>query len=586
MGTSLAIYVFAGAFSRSPSGSRSCAIASTRSTGSSAGRWRTRSVGAIVAVCSLESSCWSTALLTCWRRSPAKAIAVAVSTLVVFALFQPVLPGPREVDRRSTGLATTATSPWRVRRAPPRDDIDLAVVKQATFGLRWRPPTVLPRHLDIWLRTERPITDQSRDPCTPLHGALSIAMIGGVHLGVGGDLAGHGRHASWLRRRGVGDPREHGDPVQHDRVLLSVVGRHHRVAPASHTIGRLLMLGGPLYAFLGRDLAAAGTLEPLVEPGVYQFLFWASSLLSWPGVALIFGWIPLLFPTGSLPGPRWRIPVALLVVLSGITLVALGTATRPPADRRDVGSQGALINAISIELLALVVAGRCRPGDAIPTRRSDRAPPDPLVRRGGRAVRYRLRDHGHPVRAAHLEWTALRSARGVCRDPPRCRSPSGSRSRATGCTRSTGSSAAPSAGRSSRASWWRSSPPPCWGSRPSSPASRRVGPSRWRHPRSSHMSCSSRFVAGSRGPLTAALTAPDTTATERPPRLPNACERRSTSMVSRPISPARWTWRSTRGRSAYGCDRHGTPGFVYSVTISRRPRGRMRSIRRNREGRR
>jgi hypothetical protein len=41
-------------------------------------------------------------------------------------------------------------------------------------------------------------------------------------------------------------------------------------------------------------------------------------------VALITGWIPLLFPTGTLPGPRWRVPATVVLALLGGGLVASG----------------------------------------------------------------------------------------------------------------------------------------------------------------------------------------------------------------------------------------------------------------------
>ena len=51
-------------------------------------------------------------------------------------------------------------------------------------------------------------------------------------------------------------------------------------------------------------------------------------LLSWSGMALIVGWIPLLFPTGHLPGPRWRAPAALTLTLLGVGLFATGAPPR------------------------------------------------------------------------------------------------------------------------------------------------------------------------------------------------------------------------------------------------------------------
>ena len=148
-------------------------------------------------------------------------------------------------------------------------------------------------------------------------------------------------------------------------ILQSTVGGIIEWQRPGHTIGRLLMLSGPLYALLSAGWLTAETLQPLVDPGVYEVVNWAGSVLSWPGVALIIGWIPLLFPTGSLPGPRWRITAGILVVVSGIGLVALAVRPGPLNDSSGQGSpipiEGwpsflqVFVDAIPLELLALVV---------------------------------------------------------------------------------------------------------------------------------------------------------------------------------------------------------------------------------------
>ncbi|MEO6208198.1 MAG: hypothetical protein ABIP77_09625 [Candidatus Limnocylindrales bacterium] len=164
-------------------------------------------------------------------------------------------------------------------------------------------------------------------------------------------------------------------------VLMSLVGGIIEWRRPGHAIGRLLMLSGPLYALLQAVWGTTGLLEPLVEPQVYRIITWGGALLSYPGVALIVGWVPLLFPTGTLPGPRWRLPVGLLVVLSGIGLAA--AAVQPSAVQNGQVRVNPFaidgwpdflqpfVDAIPLELLALIalaVAGliaRFRRGDRI-----------------------------------------------------------------------------------------------------------------------------------------------------------------------------------------------------------------------------
>jgi len=164
-------------------------------------------------------------------------------------------------------------------------------------------------------------------------------------------------------------------------VLQSVVGGIIEWRRPGHAIGRLLMLSGPLYALIAAGWTTAGMLEPLVDPQLYRVVNWGGALLSYPSVALIAGWVPLLFPTGRLPGPRWRIPVGMLVVLSGIGQIAW--AVQPVwtvngiARVSPIGIDGwpaflqPFVDAIPLELIAfiaLAVAGqitRYRRGDRV-----------------------------------------------------------------------------------------------------------------------------------------------------------------------------------------------------------------------------
>jgi hypothetical protein len=79
-------------------------------------------------------------------------------------------------------------------------------------------------------------------------------------------------------------------------VLQSAVGGIIEWQRPGHTIGRLLMLSGPLYALLAAGWLTADALEPFIDPQVYRVVDWGGALLSYPGVALIVGWVPLCSP--------------------------------------------------------------------------------------------------------------------------------------------------------------------------------------------------------------------------------------------------------------------------------------------------
>jgi hypothetical protein len=164
-------------------------------------------------------------------------------------------------------------------------------------------------------------------------------------------------------------------------VLQSLVGGLIEWRRPGHTIGRLLMLSGPAYGFVSAVWTTADTVQTFVDPQLYRFVSWAVMLLSYPVVAVMAGWVPLLFPTGSLPGPRWRGPIALLIVLSGIGLAASATRPGPLAAGTDLlnpfgiaGWPGVLqpfVDLIPIEMVALLAFGaaavitRYRRGDRI-----------------------------------------------------------------------------------------------------------------------------------------------------------------------------------------------------------------------------
>ena len=164
-------------------------------------------------------------------------------------------------------------------------------------------------------------------------------------------------------------------------LLQSLVGGIIEWRRPGHTIGRLLMLSGPAYGFVSAVWTTADTLQTFVDPQLYRFVSWAVLLLSYPVIAVMAGWVPLLFPTGSLPGPRWRGPIALLVVLSGIGMAAAAVRPGPLAAGTELvnpfGMVGwprvlqPFVDLIPLEMVALLALGaaavitRYRRGDRI-----------------------------------------------------------------------------------------------------------------------------------------------------------------------------------------------------------------------------
>jgi hypothetical protein len=162
-------------------------------------------------------------------------------------------------------------------------------------------------------------------------------------------------------------------------ILQSVVGSVIEWRRPGHAIGRLLMLSGPAYGFVSAGWTTGSALASVIDPQFPRVASWAVLMISYPAVALIAGWIPLVFPTGTLPGPRWRLPVGLLAGLSGIGLaaMALGPFSAASGITNPFGVAGwpgpfqPFADALPLELVVLLGLGagavitRYRRGDGV-----------------------------------------------------------------------------------------------------------------------------------------------------------------------------------------------------------------------------
>jgi hypothetical protein len=112
-------------------------------------------------------------------------------------------------------------------------------------------------------------------------------------------------------------------------VDLSGVGGVLVIRRPGNPIGGLLLFAGVLTAiswgggyYVGLDdFVGAGRL-PFVVP-----VAWLTGWVFTPTIGLMAVFVPMLYPTGHLPGPRWRIVAAIAIV--AISISALATATMP-----------------------------------------------------------------------------------------------------------------------------------------------------------------------------------------------------------------------------------------------------------------
>jgi hypothetical protein len=117
-------------------------------------------------------------------------------------------------------------------------------------------------------------------------------------------------------------------------VSLSVVGVILAIRRPHNPIGWLLLASGIgiisgdfIPAYVDRSVILGDEL-----PG-YRVADWLGYSIQYVGLGLLAIWIPLLFPTGRLPSPRWR-PIAWLAALAmGMAFVALAV-TETDSGRR------------------------------------------------------------------------------------------------------------------------------------------------------------------------------------------------------------------------------------------------------------
>ena len=131
-------------------------------------------------------------------------------------------------------------------------------------------------------------------------------------------------------------------------VSLAIVGSVLLTRLPRNRIGGLLWLGGSLLGLsFGMSSPGAGGL------GGGVWLVWLSNLLWLPAVVVVGVMVPLLFPTGHLPSPRWRpvIAVVIVAVAASVAQAALSPfnpGSAPPGLVNPLAVGGTLADLLSL----------------------------------------------------------------------------------------------------------------------------------------------------------------------------------------------------------------------------------------------
>ncbi len=145
-------------------------------------------------------------------------------------------------------------------------------------------------------------------------------------------------------------------------VALPTVGAILAILRPRNPIGWLFLVSGAGIVFgifsgeyVGRAIFVGANL-----PGV-NLVDWVGSWVQVVAIALMVIWVPLLFPDGHLPGPRWRpvawVAAASMVVSAVVSAVATGSSYSGllPNPIPIGGSIGEALTAVSNATLPLVV---------------------------------------------------------------------------------------------------------------------------------------------------------------------------------------------------------------------------------------
>jgi hypothetical protein len=119
-------------------------------------------------------------------------------------------------------------------------------------------------------------------------------------------------------------------------VAFAVIGTIVATRRSRNPVGWFLSVGALLWALgvLSSGLywhIAFGRLDP---PAAADYMAWLGTWIFLPAFVLLLSLVPLLFPTGAPPGPRWRVVAWTATVAGGVAV--LSNALAPgPLDRAD-----------------------------------------------------------------------------------------------------------------------------------------------------------------------------------------------------------------------------------------------------------